>query len=385
MSEENKPPEATQPPPAQPAHPADNRPYEGVQSSSDLNAETVAALQKASESLKAQEEASNARDREYLGLAAEAKKEAETAAADAGAPQEAAPQGDQQPAAAALPESTPGQQPQFSESTVDAMERLVRSQQELEKREQALQPKEERFGKLEKLFKEKYGTDRIGTIKELIELGTGLRGSDELQGAFDEYTLQVLGVEPDSESKAQSETRRLRLDVENLKKQQTEAEAKRQQEAEQSANKAQTAESLKIIGQELGKSTESYPFLAALQSADLPNEQDASTMVWNRIVSAQKETGKQMTLEQAFKAEEDRIRETLEPFRDLLSKAGGDSAKKHEPASPGPQTISSSMTSAPSTPSAPETGYIEDDDASRQRGVAILEAMNRQRASNGVT
>ena len=97
----------------------------------DLNAETVAALQKASESLKAQEQAASEREKQYLGIAQEAAKEAEKE--PEAKPEEAAP-------ADSPADSTPGEQPGLSVSALDAMQRLVEGQQELEKQKESLKP-----------------------------------------------------------------------------------------------------------------------------------------------------------------------------------------------------------------------------------------------------
>lgn len=355
-----------------------SRPYSGVHSSGDLNTETIAALQKASEELRAQEDARNERDKQYLGIAEEAAKEAdkEPEAATEAKPEEAAP-------ADTPADTTPGEQPGLSVSALDAMQRLVEGQQALEKQKESLKPDIELAQKIKGL-KNKYGTDRLGTIKEILELTTGLRGGDELQSAFDEYTLQVLGVEPSSESKAQSDTRRLRFEVEALKKEQAEAEKKRQEQAEASQRDSQARDDMNFIAQELGKMGDSFPFLAALQKAKPPGEQEAAALVYRHWLNA-KEQGQDITLEKALKAEEDRIRATLEPFRDLLGpKKDGDSANQVRPPSDGPQTISSSMTSAPAATPNPEPGYIEDSEASRDRSIAMLQAMNRQRSQNGV-
>lgn len=246
---------------------------------------------------------------------------------------------------------------------LDAAIRVQRAQEQMDKQRAEMKPDLEMVAKFRPL-KDKYGTDQLAAVREAISLLTDQPVDDEIYKLVENYTRQVLQIEPTSESRALSETAKLRAEVQGLKQEQAETQRKALEEAERKKREADEREAIETVGQILAESFAKYPYLQALSGAAKDGTPGGRELVWDEIRMEHERTGQTITVAEAASRVEKTVVERLAPFRALLSQgpavpAPTEQRRKSEP----PRTISASPTPAPvprTTPPVPGRPLTEE-------------------------
>lgn len=243
--------------------------------------------------------------------------------------------------------------PEYPAHVVDAMVRMSDAQQRLEKREADLRATIERAQRVEGL-RGKYQGNRLPTLKEALKDLSDNDVEAEMAAIYEEYTRQVLGIEPDSQTQALSKTAKLEQELRAIRQEQAEAEKRRADEAESKKAEAEVRQNVETIGQFISGNEGKFPLLSALARAGFDDEPSAGEAVWNEMVREFEKSGQTLSIDEAAKRRESFLRSRLEPFRHLLTP--GTPAKAPDSQIPSPtsqkmRVLSQSVTAAPSIPS----------------------------------
>lgn len=257
------------------------------------------------------------------------------------------------------PPAAPGEVPQY---VIDYAVRVQQAQEKFEKERAEYKPQIERAQLLDSIKGKYQSGDRIAAVKEALAILTDSPADDELYGIVEDYSRQILQIEPTSEQRAQSATAKLRAEVQALKQEQAEKEKRALEEAERKSRQAEEREALDSVGQVLAQSSEQFPYLHALATVPAvgPDGQelerpDHKALVWEEIKAEHARTGQTITVADAAARIEKAVVARLAPFRALLLRElEGQKTEQPRPTSERPRTISSSLASAPApAPSLP--------------------------------
>jgi hypothetical protein len=274
----------------------------------------------------------------------------------------------------ATPAPEPSKEPELPAYLVDAAMRLADGQKALDRQRHEMKEGQGQIAKITGL-KPKWGQNKIATMRELISL---VHDGDPDQGLVDfadEYTRQVLGIEPSSESKALSATARVEQELREMKQKQAEAERQANEDKERQEADRLERENVSTIQATLEKRAADYPFVTAYGTI-----KPVPKMVYAEIVDEFKKSGQTISIEEAARRVESSLVTDLEPFRALLSpSSAAEKPKAKEPTSTRPKSLSSSVTSAPAPRTQPDKPLSPKE--KRAQTLARVRELHRQNQS----
>jgi hypothetical protein len=347
--------------------------------------------------------------------AAAAERQARAAAQPTASPQ--APAAAQTPAPAPALEQ-PAAAPQAAQSAAQAAEIMARAEAERlrsehEQRVKDLEAREARLAEREKLLPDRTAlAERPGAaLASILRNALGLSDNDadkaELKAAISdlvtEASMEHLGVDLPDEVKTKLEARRALRSVKAYKQDQErrEAELTKQREAQLKADRDaaeqrdaadREAKAIKLVGELVGGTRETHPFLHAAGELGLTDP----TSVVVDLIRAQRARGEQADWQAAVKLANDHFRPKVE----AAVKKSATLSTLLNPAAPAPVAAAAAapatqqvgeqvrrpttLTTTPTAPASPETGTddgleIEDRYDRRHRTLRSLYAKHRSR------
>lgn len=299
-----------------------------------------------------------------------AKAEAAAPAPEPGAPS-APPQGGAPPPSASPAAPAPKQPAPADPALLQAVQSLLSDRAKVDADKEALKPQAERAKALESAAEELKQGGGLPALRRLIQTMGVEQADDIVEELLDEYTLQTLKIEPDSGTKAQRETRRLRRQLAEAEKQRAEADRRRTEEEEARQRRAQERAAVEEIGRHFESQTETFPHLASIRGSK--EFRSPEELIWGEIVSHWNQTGQELSLDDAAKRAETKLERLVTPFRGLYAPAANadpETPQQQQAQSrQAPITLSSGMASAPSGAPSRFGTYIEDDELSKRTAI----------------
>lgn len=251
------------------------------------------------------------------------------------------------------PEEVPGQpaNPQdIPPHVLDAAIRVSQAQQALDRQKAEWKAQFEQLEKFQGV-KSKLPANRLEAMKEALSYLTDEDPDDALFGLVEDYTRQVLGVEPSSDQRALSETAKVRAEIQALRREQAETKQKALEDDDRKRREYDEREAVSTVGQVLAETSSKFPYLHALGTGVPEGAAGPAELVWQEIKDEHARTGQTLSVHDAALRVNQAFEERLKPFRSLLSGLVSETPPKApRPTSERPRSVSQSLQSAPATP-----------------------------------